>query len=398
MKKRMFILTAVALALVSATAMATPSMTAMPFEGTGTSSYVSAVTPDGKYAIGPSNGKGCFWDISANTTTAIVASGAWAFTSGNGIDYRKVGGNKQLVAAGLSSGWASSAYSTDNGATWITAVRDSAAALNAANALRAVGGASDAWYMTSQSDTGSSPTLYVEKVSGATPTLVSRDTKGTTQKSQIHMVSATGLAVGNRRGDGSNEWNYKLQYGGAGGLAASYFTGLAGDNRGQAWSISADGDKIFGMGPVLGGRTGNWPYMRDDSDATIVELPTQAGTAGSTTNAIPYGCSLDGNIAVGMNYLGAERAVLWYKSYSGWRIMDLTNYASTHGLLGPFTGNLRRAYSIGVDPLTKEVVVTGLGVNSLLQTQGFALRFYLPEPATLAFLSLGGLALLRRRH
>jgi hypothetical protein len=263
--------------------------------------------------------------------------------------------------------------------------------------MRSDGG--DGWYAAFQGDTGNSPTLYVERDNGTPPALVTRDTKGTTQKSQIHSVSRTGLAVAGRRGDGVNYWNYKLQYMGTGGLAASYFAGLAGDNRGQAWAIAGNATKIFGMSPVTGGRTGNWPYVYDVAGATIQELPTQPGTAGSTSNALAYGASEDGTLAVGMNYTGMERAVLWYQTTNGsWQILDLTNWASAHGVLGDFTGNLRRAYSVGYDDSTGEVVVVGQGTNSLLQTQGFALRLIVPEPATLAFLSLGGLALLRRRR
>jgi hypothetical protein len=397
MMKRIVTLTAVALAVLSSTAMAA-SLTAMPFEGTGTSSEARAITPDGKYVAGISNGKGVAWNISGGTTTAIVAGGTWAFTQAVGIDYATSGGNKYLVAHGLSSGWSSTATSTD-GVTWTKGVRASnvAPVIDAANTLRTASSAADSWYVTSMSaSTGNTSTLYVEKQTYPT-TLVSRDSKGVTQKSSIQGVSGTGLGVARRKGDGTNYWNYKCQYQGTGGLAASYFNGLAGDSRGEAWAISTDGAKIFGVSPVLGGRTGIWPYVYNVAGATTSELPTLPGTAGSTSNAYVYGTNADGTLAVGHNYLGAESAVLWYLDKNGWQVIDLTAWASAHGVLGDFT-RLTRGYSVGVDKSTDEVVIAGIGGNSLGQTQGFALRMYVPEPATLAFLSLGGLALLRRRR
>ena len=67
------------------------------------------------------------------------------------------------------------------------------------------------------------------------------------------------------------------------------------------------------------------------------ELPDFPDTAGSTRLATPYGCSADGRYAVGMNYRGAERAVLWDTgdaNPANWTVLDLTERAAAEGILG----------------------------------------------------------------
>jgi len=83
-------------------------------------------------------------------------------------------------------------------------------------------------------------------------------------------------------------------------------------------------------------------------------------------------------------------------------VIDLTNYAIANGILDGFTGNLRRGYSVGVNELGQPVI-TGMGVyyapgSTVALTRGFVMTMDIPEPGTMAFLVLGGLALLRRRR
>lgn len=402
MMKRVLVLVA-AVAVVSSSAMAI-SLSPLPFQGTGTSSEGRSLTNDGSALVGISNGKGVFYPLTrasgpnsqilVGSPVAIVAGGAWSFTTASGLATRTVSGQPQLVAQGLSAGYSSTAYSTDGGLTWLQGVRQalgSAPATGTSGTLKATG-LDDVFYTSWFSDANGT-NLYVEQQAGNPPALVSRDAKGTTQKSSIQGVSGTGLGVGRRRDASALYQNYKLQYGGAGGLAASFFNGLDGTTHGEAWAVSTDGAKIFGISPAIG-KAGNWPYIYDVASGVTSPLPTVNTSSASSSNAWVYGCSADGRYAVGMDYTIAnmEKAVLW-DTVLGTEI-DLTAWATNHGILGDFTGNLRRAYNVGVGS-DGMVVVTGWGVNSALQTTGFVLA--IPEPTTLAFLGLGGLVLVRRR-
>jgi hypothetical protein len=67
-----------------------------------------------------------------------------------------------------------------------------------------------------------------------------------------------------------------------------------------------------------------------------------------------------------MNYRGAEKAVLWdtgAANSANWKVLDLTDRATSEGILGGFIGNLRRAYSVGTNAAGNPVI-TGYGVWS----------------------------------
>jgi len=400
MMKRMFIIVAVTMAFLATTAMATPTLYVMPLADAKTDCKANAVTPDGKYVAGTSGGLGVFWSVGSGSVVDIIAGGVWAFTSGTGIATRTVSGNTQIVVQGLSAGWGSTSYSTDNGATWLQGIRATSiiSAIGNNNTLRSTG-TDDVWY-----DVGAGGGMshgYIEKVSGQPPALVHRDDKSTTSKTQVFSVSATGLAVGMRVGDGTNNWNYKLQYNG-GSTTATYFRGLAGVNtKSEAWGVSGDGTRISGWSVVSGGRSGMWGYVYDVASDTITELPTEQASTGVASNSIAYGMGPTGDLAVGMDYTkGLEKAVLWYwnTGASAWKEIDLTDYAIANGILGSMTGNLRRAFSVGYDATNQQLVVVGQGYDTSGYLRGFALKMDgIPEPGTIAFLLLGGVALLRRR-
>jgi hypothetical protein len=118
-------------------------------------------------------------------------------------------------------------------------------------------------------------------------------------------------------------------------------------------------------------------YQKVPPASVAQELPTFADTSGSSTNGIVYGLSPAGDYAVGMNYRGMEKAVLWDVSDAdpgNWEIIDLTEYADANGVLGKFTYNLRRAYAVTVNEDNGDVLVTGRGViNDPIQYRGFLL-------------------------
>jgi len=150
------------------------------------------------------------------------------------------------------------------------------------------------------------------------------------------------------------------------------FTGLDGTLEGAAWAITPDGNTIFGHSPISDGgpRYGYKVLATADVESAygIARLPDFADVVrnpGTTWAVTPFGCSTDGRYAVGVCYRGAamgERAVLWDTGdadTNNWTALDLTDYATSEGIMGSFT-KLERAYSVGVNA-DGHPVVTGYG-------------------------------------
>ena len=189
--------------------------------------------------------------------------------------------------------------------------------------------------------------------------------------------------------------NYVVDYPPKGsiGWPASYvgtwaFTGLDGTVVGECFSVSSDGNKIFGRSPTP--TDSNWHgYKAVVTSATnslqsIQQLPDFPDTGGSTRLATPYGCSADGRYAVGMNYRGAEKAVLWDTgdaNPANWTVLDLTERAAAEGILGNFTV-LYRAFSIGTNSAGNPVI-TGVGMyddGAGLYNRAFVMVVGTPRP------------------
>lgn len=404
MMKRVSVFVAV-VALASSIAMAVPTLTQIvPLVGQ-TASDARAITPDGKYVAGNSGANGIFWSPGAGTVK--VDNGSSSHTNSTGIGYRTVAAGTEIVVGGNdSSGWVSAFGAADPGAgtpTWLWRARDANSSIQGASprvpAANSVGGTAGVnWYMTHDQKSASNVNISIEQGSGDPTGVYAYGVKSTPYRANVRGVSGTGRAVGIRRdvSTGSPNQNYYWNWVGATTPSQTKFKGLkAGSFDGDPFSISLDGTKIGGMAPVDGGRAGNWPYLYDVTTDTIEELPTFPDTAGSTTNAVVYGVSPDGKWAVGQNYRGVERACIWNTIGNG--ITDLTSWATTLGIMGNFV-RLSRAYTVGVDA-DGQPVVAGVGVyndGGVNYNRGFV--FVLPEPATLAFLALGGVAVLRRRR
>lgn len=406
MMKRTLIV-AVAMGLVASTGMAATLLQIAPL-GTATSSDARAITPDGLYVVGHDGGttadRAFYWTAAGGTQGPMLA-GSY-LSQATGIAYRTnpISGAQELMVGGKqSSGQVGLFRSTDAGATWTRPFGTSGAApTNGAGNI--VGGGSPTSDQTWISWGEGTSALSITSASGD-PVVTATSTKSVTQKSQIWGVSNTGRAAANRRDTSSIYQNMWLGYVTGGGTATqNFFAGLDGTLHGVAFSMSGDGTKVFGHSPITTDTVNNYGYKRDIAGATTTALPELVGTGGSTSRAIPYGASADGNYAVGMQYLGMEKAVLWYNlndpNPANWGALDLTQYAIDHGILGEFTGNLRRAYSIA-DIGGGQVTIVGMGVayatgTTVALVRGFVMT--IPEPATLTFLALGGLAMLRRRR
>lgn len=392
MMKRLLV-SALALGLIASGAMAV-SLTPIAPIGSDTSTVAKAVTPNG-IVVGKSTSTGFIWDAT-NGTRAVLSSDNAQADDLFGAGYRTVNGSPQLVLFGMSAGpYPTNWFSNDDGMTWGPKVRDTgkSAAYPASNGMAVTPG-SDVFYNALRVGDF---TMYVAKGQG-NPAAVTYDVKSTgSYKSSIQGVSGTGVGVGRRKDGFGIYQNTTFTATGTGGATQAFFEGLIpGSLYGEAWSISSDSSAIFGLSPVADGRPDNWPY-KYTVGVGIAELPTLPGTEGSVTRGLPYGASQSGEWAVGMDYVGTERAALWHcpgSDPANWTVTDLTTYFADKGMLGNFS-RLHRAFSVAEDG-NGGIWVAGIGVWSDATTRGWVA--YIPEPATLTLLLLGGLPLLRRRH
>lgn len=400
MLKRNGLWMGVAVLAAASVAMAAPSLSQLGGLGADVTGSPTGITANGQYLVGrTSSGTGVMWDAQNPGVAKYILSSDGAAADGGafGIGTRLVNFVPQQVVFGKSAGWSAYFFTDDGGDTFNKVVRDLVVEPDGTrgfpnyNALATPGGLSDAFYGTWTNKNALE--MFVERGSGAgDPPALSRDNKSTTHEVVMRGVSATGLAVGQRRAtDGSGiRRNYMAQYDGDGGATAAFFPGLGGDYD-VAWAVSGDGSKIFGHSrDVVGGVLK--PYMYDVGTASIVALPTLPGTnSTSTVYGTIGGLNGDGTWAVGSCYVGADRATLW--NTVDMTALDLTQWAADRGILGDFT-RLGRTYAIGQD-LEGNLWIAGDGATAA-GTRGYLL--VTPEPATLSFLALGGLALLRRRR
>ena len=377
----------------------------------------NAITPDGAFVAGNSGSRGFLYNVASGISYNVLGGGAQSAVA-NGVGYRTSGGNTELLVSGTSSGYPTEWMTTDGGVTWGNKRRNSAMPgtqqMGTANQLGSQLG-TDAYYISSSVNAGNQP-VYLSVGSGAWVATVTYANKGISggDKSLMNGVSAIGRAVGQRGQGTTSNKAYVLDY--AAGTPANYnlntlhdATAL-GTTMGELWAVSQNGTALFGRS-YLTGTSGDYFSFKTTqpgfgatrgAQGPVIQLPELVGTGGSASRTITYGASADGRYAVGMDYLGIEKAALWDTgdaNPANWTVTDLTQFASDHGFLDGWV-RLSRAYSVGWDPVTMEPVVTGVGVwspdgGTTLITRAFVME--VPEPTTIALLALGGLLVLRRR-
>lgn len=400
MMKRMLVVATV-VAVAASGAMGAASLVRIDPVGTNTTSAIYAITNDGAYAVGHGTGstsdRAFLWKASDGSITTNILSGSY-LSSGTGVGYRlnPTTQVKELVLGGKqSSGQVGMFLTADGGTTW-TRPYSSAGTAPGTSASNSVGGAgiTDTAYMVWAEGTSA---YSVTRIYGD-PIVAGTATKNSPTAIYVNGMSNTGRAAGARRDTSGTRQNVYLDFTTDGGTAAeNIFNGLDGTTKGIASAMSGDGKVVFGQSPIAGSGTTNYPY-KYTVGGSIVALPLLPGTTGSVSLGYVYGASADGRYAVGMDYRGMEKATLWDTATGN--VVDLTWWAQGHGVLDGFTGNLRRAYTIGVNA-EGQPVIGGMGVYydpanpTVALTRGFVLT--LPEPATLTLLAFGGLLLRRRR-
>jgi hypothetical protein len=349
-----------------------------------------AITADGQYVVGIDGPgpipqyptRGFLYQVGTlNVTNVLSSDGAQSIVA-NGVGWRTSGGNSELIISGTSSGYVTEWMTPDGGTTFGAKRRNTSFAYNIQGPANQVGAAlgSDLYYVASDNGTANQP-LFMGQGAGAWVATVTYNNKGLSgvdNVGRMNGLGASGRAVGWRGASGGQGKNYILTWSGTGTPANKYLNGLAGDQYGQAYSVSADGNTVFGYGPKTVGNVGDWygykttlsnavPSINGTNQGAVYQLPNFADVANpNKTLAVPYGCTPEGNYAVGMNYRGMEKAVIWDTSSPDtniWTVVDLTDLAAANGILGNFGLNLRRAYSAGTNS-AGEIVITGYGVDN----------------------------------
>jgi hypothetical protein len=400
------------------------SLSVIPVLTGDTANSGRAITPDGQYLVGLSGSRGFLYQtygvgFSGNAINVLSGDNAQS-TIANGIGYRTSGGNTELVVSGNTSSGPAEFMTVNGGTSWGAKRRNSSttfspSSMGAANQLGSRLG-TDVYYVSSSKDAQNQP-VWLNQGSGAWVASIAYSSKGLSggDRGIMYGVSSIGRAVGRRGGTSASYKAYVLDY--AAGTPANYYINTLNDGLngatttlGELWSVSGNGKALFGRS-FLTGTSGTYYGFKTTlsgsgaaTQGAVNTLPLLPGTAGSTSLQVPYGASWDGSYAVGMDYVGTEKAALWDTSDpnpANWTVTDLTVLASSLGILDGFT-RLSRAYSIGVVPGSGEKVVTGEGVwspdgGTTLFTRAFVM--VIPEPGTISLLALGlfGLLALRRR-
>ena len=373
-----------------------------PTSGAKVGVYPRGITPDGRFVGGTaglgfnSDGQdtGFVYDAATGVAGPIVAGSV--NTSVDGIGYWTDGTTTKVVVVGANNTWQSLSW-WDTSSTW-----DGTAdwAKNRRNDVNYFGSGMNRVAGTSNSATGLLHAVFqtnafqvnVDAFNGTG--FADYSYKSTTNETTMHGVSNEGLSVGVRGG----RMFYNGPYVGSGTAPNGYIAaGPDGTDTGALYDIADDGSIMGGYGQVAG-KSGMYPFVYDGT--TSYELPGLGGSVVSATNGVVYAIAPNGDYAVGMDYsYGIEKAVLWdLRDLSNIQAIDLTQFAIDHGILGPFTGNLRRGTAIGIDAQGNPVIA-GVGYAGSLEASGWTgFVMVVPEPATLSFLALGGLALLRRRR
>ncbi len=269
-----------------------PTLNEVPPLGSDASNEGRAITRDGQYVVGLSGGtSGFLYPVGSASSIYILSSDGAGAEIANGVGYRTViePGNPptsktELIISGKAAGYVTEWMTPDGGTSFAAKRRNTSFAYNnqgVANQLGASLG-SDAYYVTSYQNIAGYP-VYVDQGAGAWVATITYTSKGITSpdKSAMNGVGPTGRAVGWRGPSASTGKNYMLTYNGTGTPTASFFNGLAGDQYGQAFAVSADGNVIVGQSAAIT----NWGGSRYAYRTAFTGANPTNGTTLAAVNA-----------------------------------------------------------------------------------------------------------------
>jgi len=341
--------------------------------------------------------RGFLYPVGSGSAINVISADNAQSTTAVGVGYRtdvnQTPAQQQLIIAGNTTSGVAEWMTADGGVTFANKRRNAnwtyGQTISAVNQLGS-DGTSDTYYVTSRSSAQSS-LLVIGKgtnkwnliVGVETNTaLMDYDEKGISgDRGAMNGIGASGRAVGWRGSNTTqaNRRNYRLDYP---GLIAAFFNGLDGTDSGEAWSVSADGNTVFGRSKTASDPNNYYGYKTTFSNTppsnngttqgSVNALPEFSDTGGSVSRGIPYGCTPDGRYAVGMNYRGSEKAVVWNTTDpdpTKWTVLDLTDLAVNNGFAGSFT-RMSRAYSAGISA-AGDLVITGVGAAGA--TRGYVM-------------------------
>lgn len=372
-----------------------------------------------------------YWTVNPDTGAAPVrtnGNGGWGAGTYTGVDQKGAG----TVWTGANAG--STVYSANNftGRYGNPIIAGSLLDHNGASSMVTTGGnncvaatsnGADVWIAgswTAGSSKGSDGQIWRSFGGALLTTAAYHPTHSSGTKVDLRSIASNGNAVGQAKdaigwtgATGRPRAVYWTTANTGAVLNIPPFAGSPAVTESQGFGVSDDGTKFVGLGWCnIDANARGFVWTMGDANSIKLERPT--GWQGTPTAVYAYDVTNNGVVA-GNAYMddgllpgglagNHDTGTLWFPGQTvGVRAIDLLMAA---GVYDPMIRHLGRVYSIAeVGTLsngTKAYAISGEGSYWLdpgKTTYGTRAWYaVIPEPATLGFLALGGLAMLRRRR
>jgi hypothetical protein len=400
--------------------------------GTGTTSSDGSLSTDGKYVAGYTIDTGvvtyafpAYWVLDPDGGSAPVrvnGNGGWGAGTYTGIDHKGTG----TIWTGANAG--STVYSATNftgrygnpiiaGGLKNHLGTSSESTTGSSNAVAATADGADVWIAgswTAGTQSKGNDALVWKSTAGVMNTTAVYHPTGT-GKTGFTSIASNGNAIGTDKGGvgytgatGRNRAVYWTTANTTALLAIPSYAGNGTTTETQGFGVSDDGTKFVGLGWQIPDNSIKG-FLWTMGGASSVKLERPNGWTGTPTAVYAYDVTNNGTVA-GNAYMDDSAlpggfagnhdvgTIWWPGDTVGTRVIDALIAA---GIYDTNIRQLNRCYGIAQLPDGK-IAISGEGTYWLddLHTTYGTRAYYavLPEPATLGFLALGGLALLRRRR